>query len=395
VSQPIEPISTTERYEVLDVLRGVALLGVLVANLTITASLGLVAEDRASVALAAWDKTTAALISVFVSTKFLSLFGFLFGYGFAVQVERGALRGSDIVGVYRRRLLVLLVIGACHAVFLWWGDILLGYAVGGLFLLAVRERSQKALLRFGLVVTFVGYFVVAVYPYLGTLFFEAHPLAQMAARGEIFRTGSYLDVVRQNVLSLVTIYHSLAMPMNLLTAYGLFFVGYVAGRRHWLTDDDPALKALRRRLLPWALGVGLAGNVFFMSYRNLHVFDATSPWVLLAAPFIAIGLFALATAYALTVVRLHSSSAGPGWLQPIANVGRMALTSYLLQSLAYVVLLYGVGFGLMGRLGTTSSVLLALAIYLVQVGFATLWLRRFRYGPAEWLWRRLTYGRLT
>jgi len=153
-----------------------------------------------------------------------------------------------------------------------------------------------------------------------------------------------------------------------------------------------------RRLLPGAISVGIAGNgaaMLIEQLRDRNLLDRDSFWVYAVAPIEEAGILALAFAYLSVLVLLfHRSATWRRRLGYLAPVGRMALTNYLTQSVLYFILLTGVGFGLYGEVGPSWCVVLAVIIFAAQTAFSGWWLTRYRFGPAEWAWRTLTYGRL-
>ncbi len=399
----LRPVTARERYEILDVLRGFALFGVLVANLNANFS---VAHPRPGLGplIAALDATASTLIAFFVGAKFISIFAFLFGFGFAIQADRAASREISIVPTYRRRLFWLLIFGLTHAVFLWWGDILASYAVGGFLLLACRRLTGDKLRALGWTLALAGLALLASRPWivgrLDALNDPTSALRQASQEGlrraaEVFASGNLLDIPEANVSLVGYLVFSGILPLHFLFSCGLFLLGYLAGRQGLLIrrhpEDSDRLRFWRNR----GLLVGLVGNALWVLAPSWHLVSPRSAWILVASPLIALGVLAMSTFYVTSVTLIHRS---PRWrflVAPFAFVGRMALTNYLGQSVFFLVLLYGLGFGLSGILGPAFVLPLAIGIFAVQLALSRWWLSRFEQGPVEALWRRLTYGRAT
>jgi uncharacterized protein len=354
-----------ERIVVLDVLRGFALLGVFLVNMLDFSSSALRADTLGSRG-SAFDQIVDVAIAFFAITKFYLLFSFLFGVGFAVQMRRMQATGRPFVGFYLRRLAVLFVIGLAHTILLWDGDILRLYAAAGVLLLLVRNLSDKMLLA-----------LAGVIAAAGLLFFSFVPLdaassSTLAHDPQIYQTGSYVDLIRHRLATPFVL--DIQIPMVLV----MFLVGLVVGRAGIL-DDEQQYRPFLRRWWKWALPCALVGNALF-----LLGFDEGISW--LVSLGIHVGAPLLSFVYAAWVL-LYTEK-----LRGFAPAGQMALTHYLSQSLIGTTLFYGYGFGLYDQVGPSLMVVLVLVVFMVQVLVSRFWLRRYRFGPMEWIWRCLTYG---
>ena len=407
-TEEFAPVLPTERIAVLDVLRGFALLGIALMNIEFFTRplqgmmLGL------DPALSGVDYVVGWSIAAFVQGKFWTLFSLLFGMGFAVMLERadGLRADPDFARIYARRLLVLLLIGFAHATLIWAGDILVPYAIGGfLLLLLFRNTPVSQLWKWGLALYFVP--VLLLWLIVGALAAAnldpsaatdvANELAESSrdmrewyAAAEIaYRDGGYIDVVRQRFQDALMQYGW--MPMIVPSVFGMFLLGAWFIRAGVMRAPQ-AHAALFHRLL-W-LG-GVFGTVLVViAMQNMEGTDMAVPTVALAVgtTWMSLGSLLLCLAYTSALVLL---TVGPlpvlrDWLGPI---GRMALTNYLLQSMAFSTLFYGYGFGLWGQVPRAQQVLLVLAFFVVQMLLSRWWMARFRYGPVEWVWRALTYGK--
>jgi uncharacterized protein len=359
-------IPLEQRIATLDVLRGFALFGVLLVNMLDFSSSAL-RSDTLGARGSVLDQVVDIAIAFFAITKFYLLFSFLFGVGFAVQMRRMAATNRPFTGFYLRRLLVLLLIGVAHAALLWDGDILRLYAVAGGLLLLVRNWSDRVLLALAGAIALVGLIGFSLLPY------EATTTMVSAQSRDLFTNGTYAELVlyrlgQQTILDI-------QIPMVLV----MFLVGLVVGRSGVL-DDPQQYKPLLRRWWKWALPFALVGNGLF-----LMGFEAKRMWMVSVG--IHIGAPLLSFVYA-ALVLLYAEK-----LTFFAPVGQMALTNYLAQSLIATTLFYGYGFGLYDQVLPTSMLILVLIIFVGQIVFSRFWLARYRFGPMEWLWRSLTYGR--
>lgn len=407
-----QPIGAGERLTLVDVLRGFALGGVCLSNVYMWFS-GRIFLPRAQLEAmfahgSVLDSATMIAFGALVFGKFITLFSFLFGLGFAVQMGRAEARGDSIVRLYTRRLVVLMAIGAAHLFLLWYGDILTSYALLGFGLLLFRKRADKTLIIWAAVLIVVAPVVgagIMQFRQLTASPEQAAALAKesMARANELkdsllqtFSSGSYLDVVRANARYF---FEDFFRPLTvvLFAIFGRFLLGLMAGRRRIFHDADQHAP-LFRRLLGWGLVIGLLGSgvgtlVQQFGMRKLINFEAM-PWLpLVMGPVRQLGEVGLAAVYLSGITLLFQRPAWRRVLSVLAPVGRMALSNYLAQTVISLFVFYGLGLGLIGKVGPTVCSVIALGIFVVQVGWSHLWLSRFRFGPAEWLWRSLTYGK--
>ena len=404
VREGLHPVSAFERIDLIDVVRGFALFGVLLANLVwITTDVVLTDARLAQLPTAPVDRIVKPLVEFFVDHKFYTLFSFLFGLGFAIQLSRAEERSHNVVALYARRVSILAVIGLLHIAVVWYGDILLVYAVGGFGLLAVRHWNTRLLIILAFTLALFARAAVGVFPSIA----DEPRSPQVDARAEedtekerklaIFDGTSYRAIAIENASFY---YGEIVGGVGLFLlpqVFARFIFGLYVGRRNWARRTTDLLPTLRR-LLPWTIAVGVVGNGTAMLIERLqhaNVLGPDSYWAHANAPVEEAGILALAFAYLSAIVLLfHRSTAWRRVLGSLAPVGRMALTNYLTHSLLYFVLFTGVGFGLYGEFGPALCVALALVIFAAQMAFSRWWLARYRFGPAEWMWRTLTYGRM-
>jgi uncharacterized protein len=390
----LSPVAPAERIVLLDVLRGFALLGILLMNIE-----GFVGPLNSALtgvdpALAGADRLADALVYFFVQGKFYTLFSLLFGMGFAVMSGRAEQARRPFVPVYLRRSLGLAVIGLAHALLLWSGDILLSYALLSLLLLAFAEAPTRWLPTLGVFVYLLAAGWVLLFGAIGTLMRHDPAFQQqladigtqwqasVEAQRQAFGAGSYAQATLQRV-------HDLGESLRGLLVNGPMMLGMFLLGTWFLRSGVIAAPERHARLfalLRWgALPLGIA--CMAASY-------AMSPWMdparldLQASFGWALGSLAnllMCLGYLAWVTRAAHALR---WLAP---AGRMALSNYLLQSLVCTLLFYGYGAGLFERFPRAWQVPFALALFGVQVLLSRAWLQAFRFGPVEWLWRGFTY----
>lgn len=387
----LRPVSAPERIAVLDVIRGWALLGVLIANVHEGFS-----GHRylpAPTTTPAIDDAATWFIETVISGKSITLLTLLFGLGFTIQMLRADERGEDGRRLFVRRLGVLFAIGACHSL-LWWGDVTWQYAVMGLVLLAVRRTSDRTLIGWAIVLIFVPRLVLAL-PGVGDAVRATlpHPADRAAFNAEVLAAFLGHDYVRANLREILY-YISGNIVWYFPWLAGRFLLGYLVGARRLLADGGAAHLALFRRLAAWGLGLGgVAAILTTLRRAALGPAPLALPAQLGFVVVGELGMLGVAIGYASVIVLLMQRPVPRRWLMILAPVGRMPLTVYLTQSVAATFVFYGWGLGLAGQIGAAGGLAISLAIFALQIAASHAWLRRFQFGPAEWVWRTLVYRR--
>jgi uncharacterized protein len=389
------PIAIHERLEALDVLRGLALFGVFLMNFTAFAGEDVMATELQLLALptAGLDHAVDAVLGLLFKDKANTIFAFLFGLGFYLQMTRLEARGRDAETIYRRRLTVLLIIGIAHNFLLWNWDILHLYALAGFVLLAFRRASDRVLVIAGLVLAAFGRTAVkALLDVTGSEEGDAgYSDSAALARQALSEQGDYFGLVHHFFdITMINYVLSGFLLGWLAYALGRFFIGAWVGRRGWITHAVHHARGWRR-LMRWALPLGLVLEAAaLMVGKDWLDFEHQQ---LIAVCLHLLAVPVLAAGYVATIMTGLQGGAARllGWFAP---AGRMALTNYLMQSFVFAFVLFGVGPGLAmaGKLGTTVILGIVVVTYGMQVLFSRWWLARFAYGPMEWVWRALTYG---
>ena len=394
----ISPISSNERIEILDVLRGLAVGGILIGNMQWFSGYGMMPPVLAAQTPLA-DQITHFLVHFFVEGKFYSIFSFLFGFGFALQIARAEERGDQSASLFKRRLFWLLVIGLLHAYLLWAGDILSIYALMGFVLILFRRKTNEALLKWAfwlLVIPIFTYILiyflfVAFVPESALSGFEASQGDRWKESVQQIQQGGYFEILTSyNLQYIVGRYAGLILQMRLPKILAMFLLGFYAYRRGFfqnLSNHQPFI----RRVLIYGLIVGLVGNLVFVMSAKSEADFPPSPAGIAGVTAYAFGVPALALFFIALIATLWQKKAWHRLLAFLAPVGRMALTNYLMQTVICVFIFYGYGFGQFGKHGALASTLIAFAIFLFQILISALWLKYFSYGPMEWIWRQLTY----
>ena len=359
------PVAADERIVALDVLRGFAMFGVLLAYCMW--SLGTAPDDSWS----PLDQKLGMAVNFVVDGKFYTILAFLFGLGFSIQLGR-AVSDAAAVTTYCRRLAALAAIGLVHALLLRNGDILLPYALTGFLMIPFRREPAPVIL--------VAALVALLFPATARLVWLASgiPIPQRPSLANAPYLVENAAWVRYWYTTAI-----LSWPANLT----LFLFGLLAGRARLLP-----YVAERPRLLVRIAILGLLAAVgFFALDRVLGMMIANVAGSFGSLIF-TFHCWGLSSCYAAMLLLALRTETGTRILTPLATIGRLALTNYLMQ--AGVIVPLCLIFGWFDRFTPTTSLLLAIALFaLVQLPFSILWVKRFQFGPAEWLWRLLTYGR--
>lgn len=377
-------LATRARVHDVDALRGFALLGIFVVNITFMASGypgNLVTDPAFS---SSFDDLVRGVSSVFVDMKFYLLFSFLFGYSFTLQMEAAGRAGAVFAPRMLRRIVGLFVLGVLHIVLLYGGDVLTTYALVCLVLFWMRKVRDRTALRVAAAVYgFVLLSMLASGLFLDSSTFlpsESEALAN-AKQATQALLGGWSDVIGEHLGGL-TLLVVQAVSLQGPTALAMFLLGMVAGRRRLLAQvrgDEPLLRRLQWVGFP----VGIAGGLLYTlgggNGDTLAVTASVATAPLLTAAYVATLLRVM---HRLTYVR-----------DALAPAGRIALTNYLGQSFLGLLIFTGVGLGAAGSLSPLATIGVAVLIFALQLGASAWWLRRHQYGPAEWLLRWITNAR--
>jgi uncharacterized protein len=402
------PVQPKERIQLLDVIRGFALFGILQVNW----------PD--------WSGLLGQLLTFFVDDKMRTIYSFLFGLGFAIQLTRAKERGRPFVARYAWRSILLLVIGSAHFVFIWDGDIVREYAIMSLTLLLISWWRPTFVLVFAIFALGFGLIPWQSLPggnpnnaaTAGTFFHRADLERAGALAIPQREQGEKVFVVRAQadhgdngtgyLLSVRAHAQLLANEFTNINVYrflggqllSLFLLGLWVGRKRILHEPDKHATMFR-----WILGVGLPLGFFANIYNafgddvakhHIPVLSAISTDGIFGRVFYDVGNYVLALAYisGIALLVLNNARMRAWFAATLAPVGRMGLTNYLMQSVILTALLYGRGLGLQSPVNGWWRQLLLQGVFVVQILYSRWWFERFQFGPVEWAWRSLTWGKM-
>ncbi len=388
-----------KRYIILDALRGFALLGICLANYPEFSLYSfLSAEDAALLQTPGLDRVLRYLLYFFVDGKFYTIFSVLFGIGFSIMLKHALAEGGKGLKVFYRRMLVLLVIGLVHLWLLWSGDILTLYAVLGMLLPLWHKCSDRTLLRWAAAFLLAPVAVDAVVELAhlrpaGWFYDKQWALcARYGITEENFAcwlrdSNDYKGVFQFLMQGGFERMTEFIDGNRYFRVMGLFLLGYCAGRQRFFADLE-AWKPLLRRITRWGFALGLPLSfAYAWSGVNGH------PWGLTAhSALYTFSVFPMGFAYMAGLCLLYQRHSASRIWRAFAAPGRMALSNYLYQTVCGMLVFYGIGLGLGADMSLSFALLIALGVYLLGMLLSSLWVKYFRFGPVEWLWRMLTYG---
>jgi len=382
-----QPVAAQERILLIDLLRGLAMFGVLWSNLN-----DWYGADVPHNALESGFRWVQDWI---VESRFYSLLGFLFGYGFGIQLLRADERGVDVRVMFYRRMGALLLIGVAHGLFLWRGDILTAYAITGAVLALFRRTSSRGLLIAAILMLVVVPFLefVAVYA------FHIHlPNAPNQDRIDwVYSHGSIVQIAAMGREGYFYWYTRWA-PFVLPSFLSLFLLGLYAAKGSLLQRLAGCRQELVRICATAAVGTLLAFGLIALLER---LWPEPGSQQALGNPirrsvFWVVGHFPTWSGAATLAAGLAVLATFPRIatrLTPLAAVGRMSLTTYLAQTVVSITLFYHFGFGLYGRVAYPGLFVITVVVFALQMAVSAWWLERFRFGPVEWVWRSMAYMR--
>lgn len=396
----ISPVASSQRHIFLDALRGFALLGVCLANYPEFSLYTFQPESVVeAMPTASTDRVVKFLQYLLIDGKFYTLFSLLFGIGFSIIISHAAERGANGFRIFYRRMVILALIGCTHLMLIWSGVILLLYAVLGMLLPLIRNMSDRKILTVAIILLLMPVAVDGVAELTG-LFLAEYPYGRWwhyagvyGITEENFGTwlrdaSSYREVHQFLVQGAWERMYEFIDGNRYFKVMGLFMIGFVMGRRK-IYADLHTHKRLLIKVALWGCMLGLPlSAVYAFSGVTSHPWGNTAHTVLYTVSVYPLG-FAYAALLGLFCIR-HKNWIVWRWF---AAPGRMALTNYISQSAIGMMLFYGIGLGLGAGIGLGVTELIAMGVFIFQILFSMAWMSVFRFGPLEWIWRMLTYGK--
>lgn len=407
MSNTLFPVQNNERELFMDALRGLAILGIFIANLGGFSFFNGDANIVSPWIVEGGDDIMEFFHAMLIEGKFYSIFSLLFGWGIALQIKRSQANGSNSIKTIKRRLTVMLLLGAIHLL-IWPGDIVFFYALLGFVLLAFRRFSDKTLLITAALLILSPILLYALKMHFPVL---NHPSEILYHTGnqldtkmlginseatyiKFVQTSGWYEVGLSHISGFFYRYGYLLFVSRIPKVIGVFLIGYVIGRSDFYKNLKQNKKTVRW-IIALGLLIGLPANfilAYFMSKFGGDYYKLKpNGWYQTVA--YALGVVPLALAYVGMLMLFFQVKIGNRLLMLVAPVGKMAFSNYMMQSLIGNFIFLNAGLGYEGKVGPVYYTIFGLVVFIFQIILSTIWLRYFQYGPVEWLWRSLTYGK--
>ncbi|MDW7662214.1 MAG: DUF418 domain-containing protein [Bacillota bacterium] len=374
-------MSIKKRVDEIDIIRGFALFGVLLVNLTMIDATLYTMENIPFSNLSGMDYISAWAIRLLAQGKFYTMFSFLFGLGFYYFLRK---ESTDVVlKRFEKRLYALLVIGIIHTIFIWHGDILHVYALAGFFLIKNKNKSDSELLR-NMIVLFVFSTTIMV---LGSQTGGSEMTVVASDALTAYQQNSYLELLKYRVQNEVPIglFNLIVVIPKILV---LFYAGYYVGRKGWFDQ----LGEQRKRIINYCV---ISSSLFVVSLIMMVALSRLDHSIAFKGLIIFEELSTLGgSVFYMTVILLMAQKTKlRKMLMPLKNLGKMALTNYLMQTIFWTSVVNGYGLGYFGKIPYYAYFPLAFSFIMMQILLSNLWLSKFNQGPAEKLWRMAYRGK--
>ena len=400
-SDLLKPTGSQERVVSMDILRGVAVLGILVMNIQSFAMPSVAYSNPTAFEKFSGNDLWVWVVShAFGDQKFMAVFSMLFGASIMMLSQKARKENLRSTELQNRRFIFLALIGLAHAYFIWYGDILFLYAVCGFFMFSFRSKKTKIQIRAGVLFLVIGSLISLVIGYTTTVWepgeYEAtrteiwQPTAEAIAEEIDFYTNSWERQLLYRAPQAFQMQTTVFLFETFWRISGLMLIGMALFKRRVFKAKQSV--KYYSKMIGFGLGLGLplvvVGMLLDFNYEwdfklSFFYFSQLNYW----------GSVLMALGYIGVIMLMTKASTRSFLAQKLAAVGRTALSTYLLQSIICGFIFYGHGLGLFGDLDRSAQAVFVLGIWIFNIAFANIWLHYFQYGPFEWLWRSLTYGK--
>jgi uncharacterized protein len=406
-NKPLQPVTKENRIDFLDILRGIAIFFIFAANIVyFSGYFFFPPEAHIPSTNLVTDPYVDFISFTLIDGKFYSIFSLLFGIGCAIQFNKLKAYDKSFETFFRRRMFWLLIIGLIHLVLIWLGDILTLYALLGFVLINFVNFSNKKLITWAIILILfplVNWFIINIaninYPLffykLNTQYAEASGFPMIVWEGvNRFNLPAYLanenivEFFKMNIGNTLIRIGNILMEGRIFKVLGIFLIGLWTGRKI-LNEDLLNNTKFLKRVAAWGICIGFPIST---ARTYIEFFSNHEPiWSFLNTLTYAFGTVPLAMGYAALLALLYRKDLK--FLHWFAPVGKTALSNYIFQTFIGITIFYGIGFGYTGKFGLTVIMFITIAIFIFQIFMSAWWLKYFRFGPLEWIWRQLTYNK--
>ncbi|WP_417856384.1 DUF418 domain-containing protein [Xanthomarina gelatinilytica] len=403
----LHPVTKEDRIDFLDILRGIAILFIYAANIVyFSGYFFFPPEAHIPATNLVTDNFVDFTAFTLIDGKFYSIFSLLFGIGCAIQFQNLNNNNKPFAPFFRRRMFWLLMFGLVHLVFIWLGDILTLYALLGFVLVWFVNCTNKQLINWAILLILfpiANWFVIHVanfnYPnyifQLNTEYSKHFGFQMTEWQGKEFsdfqaylKNDNMVEFFKMNVGNTFIRIGNILLEGRMFKVLGIFLIGLWTGRKI-LTEDLLNNIKFQKKVALYGICIGLPVSAFrsyieFFSNQDLF-------WSFLNTLSYAFGTVPLAMGYTALLALMYKKKVK--FLHWFAPVGKTALSNYIFQTFISITLFYGIGFNLAGKFGITVIMGITLLIFILQIFMSNWWLKHFRFGPLEWIWRQATYGK--
>lgn len=398
----LNPVEPNARIVSMDILRGIAVLGILVMNIQSFAMPSVAYNNPTAYENLSGNDLWVWLVShVFADQKFMAIFSMLFGASIVMLSQKARKEHMRSTDLQNRRFVFLAIFGLIHAYLIWYGDILFVYAICAFFMFMFRNKKSGVQMKAGIILLIIGSAISLIIGYTTPLWepgeYEAAQIETWTpepstiseeieyARGTWERQILYRAPQAFKMQTTVFIFETF------WKVAGLMLIGMALYKRRVFKGKQST--KYYSKMIGYGLGLGLplvvVGTMLDFNYEwdfrmSFFFFSQFNYW----------GSVLVALGYISVVMLVTKASTRSFIARRLANVGRMALSTYLMQSIICSFLFYGHGLALFGDLDRSFQLVVVLAIWVFNITFASIWLSYFKYGPFEWLWRSLTYSKI-
>lgn len=394
-------IDTRNRIIIIDIIRGFALFGVLVVNMTLFKSTDFYVAKAPTDFFSSIDRIVAWIINIFFSGNFYTIFSFLFGLSFYIFMDRVENKGLNVKKLFIRRLVFLFIFGLFHLLFIWSGDILHRYAITGIILLFLKDkkpmeikRLAKTLLIFSVISIFIVFLVQGLdYEYIKEDIVIDSQQDMVESAPEVY-TSSYSKIFKFRVFKEIP-FISLNLLLSVPSLLTLFLLGFYSGK---IKIHERLYSIRNKKIINNIFKKSLNISLFLNFLLIIVLRDHLSVPIVIRFSLIEVLKYtsgiSMCFLYMTSMVKLFEYNIFQKVLHPFNYVGKMALTNYIMQSLIGVFLFYGFGLSLFGQVRIFQGLILSIIIFSIQILFSKVWLKHFKFGPLEWIWRMATYSKI-
>ena len=387
MKEALDPLQESKRIVSIDILRGLALLGIFLVNMPSfhTPILYINGVDYWN---EGWDRILYIISDIFAQASFYPLFAFLFGFGAVILAVRSEGKGVSFPFLFMKRLLFLLVIGCIHAFFIWHGDILVNYALFGFVILFFYKWRGTYLIWLGTFIYIVPFAVFGTF-FLLMSFIDSglmeiqDDVAMIKQSLELYSGGTYIEVTGQRVEDWYMVNNPTNAIFLFFSIFPFFLIGAGVAKQGWLQNASRYKRSFKMlALISFLTGV----LIKILPYVAVYDYGTTFVQDYFGGP--------LLTMFYITATALLVEEKGAyKMFYPLSLVGRMSMSNYLFQSIVCSFIFYSYGFGLYGKVTYTEGFLLMMAVFSIQALLSYWWMKRCRFGPVEYIWRFVTYGK--